>query len=257
MQPPPMPQAVQYPQSAPPPPPYQQPPTYAPPPQYAYPPPVEKGFVADVYSKAFGFLFKKPMLLWGLSLLCSLLTLLAIIFGVFPIVWLPIVLVLELGMANIFLSGYRGNTISAALLFEGFRNKFFRNFGGMGWRSLWLLIWVLIPLAGIVIAIIKFYSYRFVPYIMLADPNILATDALKKSISQTQGYKGKMFLTDIIVIGSVILINILFVFILRIPFLGPVLYTVYTILLVVLLPLLIGTIEAIFYDKITGENPTN
>jgi len=196
-------------------------------------------------------LFKKPILLWGLSLLFTLLTFLASIFGAIPIISLPIILVLELGMANVFLSGYRGKPISSMLLFEGFSKKFFRNAGGMGWRALWLIIWGMIPIAGIV----KFYSYRFVPYIMLSQPDIHATEALKKSIAQTRGYKGKMFLADLLIGIAVVVLTVIFYFVLLIPFIGPVLFAIYVILLIALLPLIIGTLEAVYYDKISKENP--
>jgi len=182
-------------------------------------------------------------------------TMLAIMFGIFPLIWLPIVLVLELGMANIFLRGYRGHEINSALLFEGFRAKFARNAGGMGWRALWLLIWCLIPLAGPIIAVVKFYSYRFVPYIMLTEPDILATDALKKSMIQTRGYRGKMFIADLLIMLAVIVLNVIFMFVARIPVVGIFLTAIYMILLIALLPLVIGTLEAIYYDKISKENP--
>jgi len=142
-------------------------------------------------------------------------------------------------------------------LFEGFGSKFFRNAGGMGWRVLWLLIWGLIPIVGIIMAIVKFYSYRFVPYIMLAEPDITATEALKKSMIQTDGYKGKMFLADFLIGLAVAILTIIFFFVLRIPFIGFVLTAIYYIILVALLPLVIGTLEAVYYDKISKEKPVN
>jgi len=243
----------------------QQPPQAASPPDYqqqqpypyAYAPPAPKGFLSDVYSKAFGFLFKKPLLLWGLSLLFTLLTLLAVTFGVVPLIWLPIILVLELGMANIFLRGYRGQEISSTQLFEGFNKKFFRNAGGMGWRSLWVLIWALIPVAGIFIAIAKFYSYRFVPYIMLAEPDITATEALKKSMAQTKGHRGKMFVADLLIALAVIVSAIIFYLILLIPFVGVILFVIYYLIIIAFVPLIEGTLGAVFYDKITKENPVD
>jgi len=182
-------------------------------------------------------------------------TTLAVMFTIFPLIWLPIVLVLQLGMANIFLCGYRGMTINSKQLFEGFSGKFFRNAGGMGWRSLWLLIWALIPIAGVIICIVKFYSYRFVPYIMLTNPDIHATDALKKSMAQTNGYKGKMFLTDLAIYAAIVVATVIFYFIMMIPVIGPVLFVIYAIVLVALLPLVAGTLEAVYYDKISKENP--
>jgi hypothetical protein len=174
-------------------------------------------------------------------------------FTVLPIVWLPIILVLELGMANIFLRGYRGSEISAKLLFEGFSKKFFRNAGGMGWRVLWLLIWLLVPIAGLVMVIVKFYSYRFVPYIMLSENDIHATDALKKSMVLTNGFKGKMFLADLLLILAVIALTVLFCFIMMIPVIGRVIFAIYYLLLVALIPLIAGTLEAVYYDKISAS----
>jgi len=172
-------------------------------------------------------------------------------------------------MVNIFLCGYRGEPISATQLFEGFREgKFLRNAGGMGWRYLWLLIWGLIPVAGPILCIIKFYSYRFVPYIMLAEPEITATDALKKSMAQTDGYRGKMFLADFLialVIGGILFILFLITFLVfMIPTVGPYIGVLFllvaglvTVVIAALLPLFMGTIEAVYYDKISKENPVN
>jgi len=193
-------------------------------------------------------------------MLFTLLTLLAMLLGVVPLIWLPIVLVLELGMANIFLSGYRGKEISSKQLFEGFNKSFFRNAGGMGWRALWLLMWALIPIAGFFIAIVKYYSYRFVPYIMLENPEMSATEALKKSMDQTNGYKGKMFLADLIIAGAVTVLTVIFTLVMMIPIpivriVGTVLFVIYYLVLIALLPLIVGTLEAVYYDKVSTENP--
>jgi len=215
-----------------------------------------KGFIAEVYTRSLDVLMKKPILLWGISLLHGLLVILAFLFtGFIPLLWLPIILVLELGMASVFLGGYRGKAISSTQLFEGFSKKFFRNAGGMGWKYLWLLIWLLIPIAGIVFYIIKYYSYRFVPYIMLKEPDITATDALKKSMAMTKGYRAKMFGADMLLIAAVVVLTIVFALIALIPFLGPILLVIYYILLIVLLPLLIGVLGAAYYDKVEKENP--
>ena len=240
---------------------YQPPPQgYQPPPQGYQPPqprgaykPQPSGFIGEIYSKAFAFLFKKPIRLWGLSLLYGLMTILASFFGVVPIIWLPIVLVLELGMASIYLNGYRGKDVSSTQLFEGFNKKFFRNAGGMGWRSLWILIWGLIPIIGFIFAIIKSYSYRFVPYIMLAEPDIVATEALKKSMAQTSGYKGKMFLADFLIVICIFVLSIIFYFIAMIPFIGIILAVAYFVIVVALAPLLMGILGAAYYEKIVTD----
>jgi magnesium-transporting ATPase (P-type) len=127
----------------------------------------------------------------------------------------------------------------------------------MGWRTLWLLIWFLVPIAGPIIAIVKFYSYRFVPYIMLADPDIQATEALKKSMLQTYGYKGKMFLADFLLGLAVAVVSFLFGLLLSLGPIGIFLAAIYFILLYALLPLIMGTLEAVYYDKISKEKPIN
>jgi len=213
--------------------------------------------LGEAYSTAFRFLFKKPIRLWGLSLLASLLTVLSIVLGVLPIIWIPIIFVLQLGIANIYLCGYRGKDITATQLFEGFNKNFLNNAGAMGWRYLWLLIWFLIPFAGIVIVFIKYESYRFVPYIMLNNPGISGTEALKKSKAMTHGYKGKMFLADLLIGVAVGILTIIFVFVARIPFIGPFLTLLYGLVVAAFLPLLVGILDAIYYDRISKENPVD
>ena len=256
--PPPAYQAPQPPVYQAPPPGYQPPPPGYQPPPPGYQVPVQKGFVGEIYSNAFKLLFSKPIRLWGLSLLFSVIMGLTFMLTIaVPIVYVAVALVLELGMASIYLNGYRGKEISATQLFEGFSSKFFRNAGGMGWRSLWLIIWWLVPVVGWIgiLPIIKSYAYRFVPYIMLNEPGITATEALKKSMSQTNGYKGKMFLADLFIMLGVIVLSIIFGLISMIPILGMVLLVIYTILLCALLPLLMGILSAAYYDKILADNP--
>ena len=246
-----------------PPPGYQQPPPgyQQPPPGYQMPPqgyqqPRQQGFIGEVYSKAFKLLFEKPIRLWGLSLLYVLLVFLtAVSTALLPILYVAIALVLELGMASIFLNGYRRKDISATQLFEGFNKKFFRNAGGMGWMYLWVIIWGLIPLAGFVMAIIKSLAYGFVPYIMLTEPDISATDALKKSMMQTNGYKGKMFLANFLIGLCTIVLVIILIFIARIPYIGILIAIIGFLIMFALLPLLFGILSAAYYDKVLADNP--
>ncbi len=99
--------------------------------------------VMGAYKRALKVLAKKPVMLWGLSLLYSLLTCLAVVFSVLPIIWIPIIMVLELGVSAIYLSGIRGHGVKTEDLFAGF-SGFFKNACGMGWRTLWLIIWGLV-----------------------------------------------------------------------------------------------------------------
>lgn len=46
--------------------------------------------ISNIYKRAFNVLSKMPFKLWGLSLLSSLLTILVLVFGVLPIVIVPV-----------------------------------------------------------------------------------------------------------------------------------------------------------------------
>lgn len=223
--------------------------------QQTYYPPQPPSMEKIVLQNSFHFLLKKPIRLWGLSLLCSLLGILAVALSFLPILYLPIVFVLELGMTGVFLDGYQGKEINSDQLFRGFKN-FFRSAGGMGWRELWIFIWALIPVVGFVFAVIKAYSYRFVPYILLQEPETSATDALRKSMAQTQGYKGQMFLADFLLIIVIVAAALLLFLLSLIPYVG-ILFTVVFVLLILAVgafgPLLFGTVQAAFYTEISQK----
>ena len=206
----------------------------------------------DLIRKATDVLRQKPLRLWGVSLLCQLLVVLASIFGVLPIISIPIALVLNAGMAAVYLAGYRGQEVNADALFAGFK-RFFKVAGGMGWMALWILIWGLIPVAGIVFAVIKAYSYRFVPYIMIQDPDISATEALRLSIQKTEGFKGRMFLADFLVMLGAALVSAVFSLLGMIPYAGNIFLFIgglVSLAISLVMPLLLGLINAAGYEEI-------
>jgi hypothetical protein len=207
-----------------------------------------------VLSRTFAILGKKPVLLWGLSLLSVLLTCLGFSAGgMVPIIGWSIAVVFQLGMASVYLDGYRGKPVSSMQLFQGFNGKFFRNAGGMGWMYLWILIWGMIPIAGFVFAIIKFYSYRFVPYIMLSEPDIKATEALKKSMAMTNGHKGKMWLTDFIIGLCVTVVIGVFALLTYVVHVIGILLGLVSLVIGAVLPLLLGLISAAYYAEISKK----
>ncbi len=150
------------------------------------------------YKKALEVLTKKPFTLWGLSLMSGLLTIIAnLVLGVIPALAVAVVYLLTCGMAKIYLDGLEEKSVCSDQLFAAFNKNCFRIAGAMAWRTLWVIIWALIPIAGPIIAIVKSYSYRFVPYILVTNPDIKATEALKLSMKLTNGKKGQMFLADL------------------------------------------------------------
>ena len=214
------------------------------------------GFLSfEIMKRAFRVILKKPFKLWGLSLLCGLLELLAYIFGG-PVlaIGLVISLVLTLGMEWIYLDGFRGEEVDSKQLFEPFKN-FWRSFAGMGWRELWILIWSMIPFAGIVFGVIKSYAYQLTPFIMREDAEIGAQDALKESIRRTNGYKGKMFVADLLIVLILCAPSLVLSLFGLIPFVGivfTILNCLYSMVIAIFGPLYSGLVRAAWYEEITG-----
>ena len=199
----------------------------------------------EIMKRAFRVILKKPFRLWGLSLLCALLQILAFVFGG-PVmaIGLAVGLVLTLGMEWIYLDGYRGDEVESKQLFEPFKN-FWRSFAGMGWRELWLLLWSMIPFAGMVFGVIKAYAYQLTPFILRENDEISAQDALRESINRTNGFKGRMFLTDLLILALLGLI----------PYVGilfKIIYVLCSLVIAVFGPLYCGLVRAAWYEEITN-----
>lgn len=198
----------------------------------------------------------KPFKLWGLSLLNVLLVFLISIFGVLPIVTIPVTLTLSASMSIVYLNGYNSRRVETDQLFSGFKD-FFHVAGGMCWKKLWLIIWLLIPIAGIVLYIIKSFSYAFTSYILIEKPSISATDALKMSIDKTKGYKGAMFVAVILpIIGFAVVALVLGLFSM-IPLIGSLFAAINALFIIIyclFINLFLGLVMAGFYD--TAENAT-
>lgn len=218
-------------------------------------PVVDHPTISEVFGKSWELLKSKPMLLWGLSLLNSLLCFLSIVLGILPFIWIPAILTLSIGACAVYLDGYRKKPVSSEQLFAGFKN-FWHCCGGMAWMALWIFIWGLIPVVGIVFAVIKAYSYRFTPYILLTQPEVSPTQALKNSMEQTEGYKGRMFGLDIatagVICGGWLVLELLAL----IPYAGilfRIIAVIYYVLIGIFAPLVFGIYKAGFYDEISTK----
>ena len=217
--------------------------------------------VRSIYKKAFAVLKKKPVTLWGISLLCVLLELIALVgFGMLPIGAFIVSIALEAGMAMIYLNSYRtGLKPKSAYLFAAFRkDRFWRVVGGMAWMSLWVFLWALIPFAGIVFAVIRAYEYRFTPYILMTRDDVKATEAIKLSKQMTMGYKGKMFWADMLVCLLYLAAELVLALFSLIPFIG-ILFRVVNLLLSIAFslfaPLFLGIVQAAFYVETQSAAP--
>ena len=223
--------------------------------------------VTSIYKKAFAVLRQKPVTLWGISLLCGLLELLAFIgFGAVPVGAFIVAWALEAGMAMIYLNSYRtGLKPKSTYLFAAFKkDRFWRVVGGLAWMELWIFLWALIPIVGIVFAVIRAYEYRFTPYILMTRDDVKATDAIKISKQETMGYKGKMFWADMLIVLLYLAAALVLLILSLIPFIGVLFRVVNTLLSIafsLFAPLFLGIVQAAFYVEtksvpITPARPT-
>lgn len=215
--------------------------------------------VSSIYKKTFSVLMKRPFRLWGISLLAEFLCLVAYagFIGV-PAAAFCAALLLSASMSMIFLNSYRtGLEPKTTYLFASFKKeRILRVLGGMAWMQLWIFLWSLIPIVGIVFGIIRMYEYRFVPYILMTRDDVKPTDAIKISKQETMGYKGKMFGADIL-LGAVYLgAFLVFTLLGKIPYLG-VLFRILWVLIAIayglLAPLFSGIMQAAFYVEIQNR----
>lgn len=213
--------------------------------------------VMTILKRAFNVLMKKPLKLWGISLLNVVLVFLAnVLFGVIPGASLALTMLLNTSMTMIFLKGFRGEDSSVVNLFDCFKSwdTAKRVVLGSGWTALWIFLWGLIPVVGPIFAIIKTYAYSLTPYILVTEPNIPLLDAYKVSEQRTMGYKGKMFGAEILVYLAIGLASGLLSALSGIKVIGvlfALVYVVLTIAVSALLPLFMGLIKAAFYEEIT------
>ena len=215
--------------------------------------------VSSIYKKTFSVLMKRPFRLWGISLLAEFLCLVAYagFIGV-PAAAFCAALLLSASMSMIFLNSYRtGLEPKTTYLFASFKkDRILRVLDGMAWMQLWIFLWSLIPIVGIVFGIIRMYEYRFVPYILMTRDDVKPTDAIKISKQETMGYKGKMFGADIL-LGAVYLgAFLVFTLLGKIPYLG-VLFRILWVLIAIayglLAPLFSGIMQAAFYVEIQNR----
>lgn len=215
--------------------------------------------VMQIYKEALAKLLEKPIRLWGISLLYMLLAGLAqLLFGIIPGVAIGICLLLETSMTLIFLRGFRGEAINTLQLFDCFRDwaTAKRVLCGMGWMLLWIFIWSLIPIVGPIFGAIRTYEYRLTPYILMQEPEVKATEAIKISKERTNGWKGKMFLADILIFVAFFLAVLVLAAFSSIRYIGWIFALALIVLYVVFclfVTLFLGLVQSAFYEKICGR----
>lgn len=77
-------------------------------------------------------------------------------------------------------------------------------------RSLFLFLWFLIPIAGIVMVIVKHYEYMMIPYLLAENPELTKDEAFALSKEMMHGQKWSAFGLDLSFIGWILLTIITF-----------------------------------------------
>ncbi len=200
----------------------------------------------QAYKRAIGVLLKKPIMLWGLSLLLVIVSAIgSLVTAIVPVVSMIVSYLFACGSAKLYLDGLKGKQVNSKQLFYAFNGNFLKIAGSMGWRDLWTLIWSLVPFAGGIMMIIKGYSYAFVPYIMVTNPEISAFDALKLSMKMTNGKKTQMWLADLVYVGGLIVGILILSLLSAIPVIGAIFGLVLSLLIIAVA--LFGTIFSGLY----------
>ena len=111
-------------------------------------------------------------------------------------------------MLQMYWTYHSGEAPTPSHLFEGFKEKrIWHIVGGYWYMGLFTVLWSLLL---VIPGIVKSVAYSMTPYILMDQPEISATDALKKSMAMTDGYKWNIFLFDLSFIGWMLLSIITF-----------------------------------------------
>ncbi len=111
---------------------------------------------------------------------------------------------LQVGLYGFFLSS-RLRPTEVGKIFSVFERGYIETVGAMAWMALFLFLWALIPVAGIVLVIIKGIAYSMTPFILADNPQIGYGRTLKLSIAMTNGHKGAIFVLYLSFLGWYIL----------------------------------------------------
>ena len=180
----------------------------------------------QTYKRALDVILKKPVMLWGLSLLLTVVTVIGSLVTLsVPFLSMAVSYLFACGACKLYMDGLKGKEVNSKQLFFAFNKNCVKTAGAMAWRDLWTVIWAMVPIAGIV----KTYAYKFVPYIITTHPEISAFDALKISMQMTKGKKGQMFLADLVFGAAPAIVSLILGLLSGIPFIGIVFRLVLTL----------------------------
>lgn len=214
--------------------------------------------IKAIYLQTWEILKKIPVKLWGVSLLSGVLGIVAGLFAGIPLLGIALGAAISAGMYAVYYAVYRGGEAETSTLFAPFKDwkTFKRVAGGMCWMYLWIFLWALIPIAGIFFAVYKSFQYAFTPFILTQEPTVSGRQALKKSMEDTQGYKGNMFLAILLPSIAFAIVSGILSALGLIPYAGvlfAIINVIVTLAWYLFSSLFFGLVNAGFYDY--GKKP--
>lgn len=105
----------------------------------------------------------------------------------------------NVGMRKWFLRSREASDMPVSLCFASFKKGvYLKTVWSMFYYNFFLTLWSML---FVIPGIIKFYSYRMIPFIIADNPNIGAKKALKLSCEMTKGHKLSIFVLDLSFLG--------------------------------------------------------
>ncbi len=208
-----------------------------------------------VYKDAFSSYKDRALRMLGITWFAGLISFLAtILLSGIMLLALAVDFAVSSALAVIYLREYNKEQTTVEDVFAPFsdREKLRRVVLGMAWMNLWIFIWALIPVVGIVFAIIKGYKYRFTPYVLMNEPEIPIMEAIKESERRTEGLRLKMFIAELAAYSALTVVCIILGLLSMIPYVG----VVFLILLILCMiagvaamPVVTNALNCLFFAK--------
>lgn len=215
--------------------------------------------LSRVYSKVFDFAKTKPVKLWGITWLATVIVAFAsILGGTVPLFGVVAEILMQTAILIICVKAIRGEEFSSGNLFDKYKSwaDAWRVLGGNLWAALFIFLWSLIPIVGPIFAIIRTYEYRLVPYILVNEPEVSIKDARLLSKERTNGYKWDMFSCDIVWVCAFVLAEVIIMLLSNIPIIGGLFMLIGILLIgvvILLAPVIVNLINAECYEEICAS----
>lgn len=180
----------------------------------------------------------------------------AVLFCGVPGIAIFVGLFLSIRVKAYFKEAYIGKISEPYDIFSG-TQQIKKSLIAMLWSKLKIWVWILIPFAGIVFTTVKSYEYRFVPYILSENDNIMPKEAVLRSSKETKGYKKVLFYMDILFIVSFVLpCGLLFLLskLAVVGFIFGVVMIAYIFFYVAFVPVARELVNSVFYIELQKNN---